>query len=151
MLSSTCAEKGSFSTFRSGGRRCQVPAWRGDVVREAGACFQQGNTSLANTPSGTPSIDRLIVHHVLVFYFFTLTRLAWLVFVVAGRIGRGNITTVRNQRHWFEADREIFQDIYNCAVQREQQAKMEQLYNRPKAKQLGKSSMAPHREDFVSQ
>jgi hypothetical protein len=62
---------GKASTLRSGGRGAplfssHVPAWRGDVVREKGACFQKVNTS-----SGShQSINRLIAHYTLIFYLF---------------------------------------------------------------------------------
>ena len=76
-----------FSTLRSGGRRCpkfsQTPAWRGDVARDAGACFQQGE----NTPSGSQqSTDRLPIICIIPHSsFFIPTRLALLLFMVSGR------------------------------------------------------------------
>jgi hypothetical protein len=48
------------------------------VAREAGACFQQGNT-----PSGShQSIDCPSTIPWFFLLFFTLVRLTWLVFVV---------------------------------------------------------------------
>ena len=52
--------------------------------------------------SWQPSVHRLIVHYILVFFIylrFIPMRLAWLGFVVAGRIGRGvkKKNTVRNR------------------------------------------------------